>query len=254
MLADRLHRYLAVIVGGLAVLLAIALLTSGQAAAPVHAQVATPEPAARTAPLLPEQPITRFGLELPRFDLRHLGTGAMPVGISADQLPAAYDWRTQTNASGQPIVPPAKNQSSLGTCWAFASVGQIESKLALANLGSYDVSEQSAANCPVEKRGSGNACEGGWAQYANNWWAQAGTHLETQNPYTEPPACSTCPTAQPYGYTVTGWNYLTGGAVPEPAVLKAHLLKYGPLWVAVKADNPGPTGQKFFEYPMCDFL
>jgi len=181
----RSSRYIPAIVA-LVVLLAIVLLTSGQAASPVHAQEATPEPAAQSAPLLPEQPITRFGLKLPRFDLRHLGTGAMPTGIGADQLPTQYDWRTKTNAAGQPIVPIAKNQSSLGTCWAFASVGQIESKLALENLGSYDVSEQSAANCPIEKRGSGNACAGGWAQYANNWWAQAGTHLETQNPYTEP--------------------------------------------------------------------
>ena len=46
----------------------------------------------------------------------------------AEALPATYDARNEG------IVTPAKNQGSCGSCWAFATVGAMESHL-LKELG-----------------------------------------------------------------------------------------------------------------------
>jgi len=63
-------------------------------------------------------------------------------------LPNSWDWR---NVHGQNWMTPAKNQGSVGTCWAFATIGALEAVINLyynkqLNL---DLSEQMLADCMI---------------------------------------------------------------------------------------------------------
>ena len=56
--------------------------------------------------------------------------------------PTRYDWRTYG------VVTPIKNQGSCGSCWAFSSTAEYESKIAIATNGTlHDLSEQYLLKC-----------------------------------------------------------------------------------------------------------
>lgn len=69
-------------------------------------------------------------------DLRYLkGLAAVPQSPVFKAYPAAYDLR----ALGR--VTPVKDQGTYGTCWAFASVGSLESGLLASDPTVWDFSE-----------------------------------------------------------------------------------------------------------------
>jgi|GEM_PF-3278554 len=91
-----------------------------------------------------------------------------------DALPASYDARTTG------IVSMPKNQGSCGSCWAFATVGAMEShikKTYSAHL-LYDLSEQQQVSCNTSMLG----CTGG-SSTAPLFWESKGPNLETDYPY-----------------------------------------------------------------------
>jgi C1A family cysteine protease len=56
--------------------------------------------------------------------------------------PSAFDWRTYG------VVTPIKDQGSCGSCWAFSTTAEYESKIAIATNGVlYDLSEQYVLKC-----------------------------------------------------------------------------------------------------------
>ncbi len=57
-------------------------------------------------------------------------------------LPEAFDLR---NVDGKSYVTSVKSQLPYGTCWAFASIGAIESNMLMQGLGTYDLSEMHIA-------------------------------------------------------------------------------------------------------------
>jgi C1A family cysteine protease len=63
----------------------------------------------------------------------------------------SVDWRDQYKVSS------VKNQRSCGSCWAFSSVGAVESAWAIKNNVLYNLSEQELVDCSSQDRG----CEGG---------------------------------------------------------------------------------------------
>ncbi len=94
-----------------------------------------------------------------------------------EALPASYDARNDG------IVTPAKNQGGCGSCWAFASVGAMESHLLKKwGYGPSDLSEQQQVSCNTEMWG----CAGGNST-ALQWWDEAhdnGPIDESCFPYT----------------------------------------------------------------------
>ncbi len=89
-----------------------------------------------------------------------------------DQLLNAFDWRDKG------MVTPAKHQGGCGSCWAFASVGALESKILIAGGPRYDLSEQQLLSC------AGYDCGGGTA-YALMFWYNESPMQENCAEYAE---------------------------------------------------------------------
>ncbi|XCN72690.1 MAG: C1 family peptidase [Candidatus Electrothrix aestuarii] len=143
---------------------------------------------------------------------KHLKLSAMDM---AGELPASYDARKDG------IVTSAKNQGSCGSCWAFASVGAMESHLLRAyNVGPEDLSEQQQVSCNTAMWG----CSGGSAN-AIRFWEGDGPSDEDYFPYTasDTTTCINEEGAQ-LNYRVTGWH-----TVAE-ADFKNSLYTYGPSY------------------------
>lgn len=85
------------------------------------------------------------------------------------QLPGSFDWRdkgvvTRAKDERHP-VSPADDQGRCGSCWAFAAVGALESKILMAGGSEYDLSEQQQVSCNTEHYG----CCGGYLNAALFW-------------------------------------------------------------------------------------
>ena len=87
----------------------------------------------------------------PRVVLAHLTGQTMPKKFLAQESPSRWDWRTLGK------VTPVKNQGACGACYAFAALGDMESKLLIDGAGVHDFSENNAKEC--------------------NWWELADTGL-----------------------------------------------------------------------------
>ncbi len=100
------------------------------------------------------------------------------VTATDTDLPTSYDARIYG------LVTPAKNQGNCGSCWAFASVGALESHLLKTySLGPEDVSEQQLVSCagiPYLSLG----CSGGTA-FAIQYWERNDPFKDIYFQYTE---------------------------------------------------------------------
>jgi hypothetical protein len=137
--------------------------------------------------------------------------------MAVDALPSAYDARDAG------IVTPAKDQGGCGSCWAFASVGAMESHLLKAyGFGPSDLSEQQQVSCNTSMWG----CSGGNST-APRYWENKGPIHETCFPYTarDTTACAEDQCEQ-LGYRVVDWH--TVGTTPTD--FKTSLYLYGPSY------------------------
>jgi len=75
-----------------------------------------------------------------------------PILINVTDLnKESVDWRKSFKVSS------VKNQGQCGSCWAFSSVGAVESAWAIKHNTLYNLSEQELIDCSSENHG----CEGG---------------------------------------------------------------------------------------------
>ena len=88
--------------------------------------------------------------------------------------PTSLDWRDSN------VVTSVKDQSSCGSCWAFATTGYCESKI--IKNGSYDtsldLSEQYFLECTAD-----SDCGGGYMENAMNQATKSGVPEEESYPY-----------------------------------------------------------------------
>lgn len=150
--------------------------------------------------------------------------------------PSSFDWRTQGGTT------PIKNQASCGGCWAFGTVGPLESQIKLQCGVTADLSEQYLISCNTDNWG----CDGGWwahdyhlskppendtrtgAVYEVSLRYQA-TDAECKGPYTHP-------------YRITNWSYVSGQPRPTVQAIKQAIFTYGPIAAAI---HVGPKFQAY---------
>lgn len=99
------------------------------------------------------------------------------ISNSTCQYVTEWDWR---NRHGRNWMTSVKNQESCGSCWAFATIGTLESYINLYynQLLDYDLSEQELVSCSTT-----NGCRGGNAGNAFTYIANNGIVEETCFPY-----------------------------------------------------------------------
>lgn len=154
-------------------------------------------------------------------------------------LPSSWDWRSQG------IVPAVRNQGSCGSCWAFGTVGIMESALMKAGLPERDLSEQFLVSC----NNDGWDCNGGLTAHRYHHSAlgknqiEIGAVLETEKPYTA--SNGACTIALNHPYQLSDWKYVSGSewTVPTVEQIKNAIYAYGPVTAAVY------VGTLFNRYP-----
>ena len=86
---------------------------------------------------------------------------------AASQLPDSFDWRDR---DGENFVSPIRNQAQCGSCYAFASMAMMESRLRILTNNSLQVvlSPQDVVGCSEYSQG----CEGGFPYLIAGKYAQ----------------------------------------------------------------------------------
>lgn len=73
----------------------------------------------------------------PQFSLHHYSRS----NTSLLHLPASFDWREKG------VVSPVKDQGSVGSCWAFSTIGNIEGQWALNGRPLISLSTEQLVDC-----------------------------------------------------------------------------------------------------------
>ena len=179
------------------------------------------------------QQFRRGGFIPPDMDLSHLRRTREYLPKTMMQPPASWDWRSLGG------LTPVKNQGIYSTCWAFAAIGDIESKL-LINWGqSRDFSEHNVVACAPNQfyLTEGTSCfTGGNAYISTSYLSRLGTVDETCDEY--PGHCPSITCMNPNCYfrrQVTEWQVIVGDIV-EPGditLIKEAIMNYGPVYTAM---------------------
>ncbi len=141
-----------------------------------------------------------------------------------------------------------KDQEACGSCWAFATVGVLESNILIHDAVSRNLSEQYLVSCNTD----GWGCDGGLEAHDYHWWktppgeSTAGSVYETDFAYVgwEAP----CNPPHQHRETIGLWDFVENWwSVPSVAELKQAILDHGPVFVGVCAGTgwPGYTGGVF---------
>lgn len=143
-----------------------------------------------------------------------------------DQYDPAFDWRDSGN------VTPADDQGDCGSCWAFASVGALESKILIGGGSQYDLSEQQAVSCNTY----GYSCCGGSMTALQFWYSHGpmqesctgyGDYTTSCPPDTTNVTCSSMDACAKLAYNTTGYYTVDMGNNDN---IKASLLTDGPTY------------------------
>jgi cathepsin F len=175
---------------------------------------------------------------------------------SPEAVPASWDWRTKG------VVNPVKNQQQCGSCWAFSTIGNIESVYAIKTKKLMSFSEQlivdcshSCANEPPYGAVCNQGCGGGWPWSAmSDVLSWGGVMTEAAYPYTAQDG--TCKLNKNQVYAKLGnYSCLSSPSNPNGAneqAMASFLVSNGPLSIAMDAGvlmsytsgviNPGAYG------------
>jgi C1A family cysteine protease len=177
------------------------------------------------------------GLQVPAGWLSQAPSQMMAVPTIQDSTStSSYDWRSIGNG-----LPPVKNQSSCGSCWAFGTVGLLEAQIVQKCGTTVDLSEEYLVDCNME----GWSCNGGWWAHDYHMTRAVtgevpGAVLETSDPYSA--SSGVCGGPYQHPYKIYNWAYVTGQPIPTVQAIKAAISKYGPIAAAVY------VGPKFQAY------
>ncbi len=171
-------------------------------------------------------PPESYGLLPPPVDVQSLRPYAKSP-LSRMAPPPSWDWRTMSG------VTSVKNQNPYGTCWAFATIGDLESKVLINESAAYDYSELNVVACNAV----GTNCNaGGNAWISTNYLTLLGTVDETCNPY--PGSCPYPSCVNPacaFRDRVTEWRIIA----EDVTTIKNAIMTYGPVFTGIYASFPG---------------
>ena len=179
-------------------------------------------------------PAAEASIESPVLGLRRpeLVEGSKdPISVATQPtlgLPLAYNWCNEGGCT------PVKNQGSCGSCWAFGTVGPLESKILIQDGLVKDLSEQYLVSCNTD----GWGCNGGW--WAHDYHLNkippgepdAGAVYETDFPYQA--ANVSCNPPHTHHEKITSWRYVGSEySVPPVNDIKQAIYEHGPVSAAV---------------------
>ncbi len=160
----------------------------------------------------------------------HLPAPDDPYWKSASQRPApdgkanppeSWDWRARGG------VTAIRDQGGCGSCWAFSTLGVVESAIKIRDGVEVDLSEQHLLSCNTADWGCSGAVWGyAWLINKPDACGLVGAVLEADYPYTG--ARTECACAAPRTYRIQDYSYVNGlqPTVPE---IKQALMEHGPL-------------------------
>jgi len=168
---------------------------------------------------------------------RSQNVGSNVPSSDTRDLPSDFDWRPQG------AVNSIKDQGQCGSCWAFATVANIEGAGYVSTGKLVSLSEQDLMDCDAatgtdthgDKYGPDAGCGGGlpkWA-YADMIDNKFGLELESEYPYTgaKGPKGNCHATATKEVAFVGEWTDLS----QDEDQLAAALMQYGPLALGINA-------------------
>jgi cathepsin F len=152
----------------------------------------------------------------------------------SNAAPDSFDWRDKG------YVTPVRDQGSCGSCWAFATVANLEGLYFKLKGQAVDLSEQILVDCDTYD----SACNGGLMEYAFQWLIENGMETEEDYPYTGYKGSCKADPSKYIDMKVTGWKKLGSSASTWSPVdeeeIKEFLYETGPLAIALNA-NPLQT-------------
>jgi hypothetical protein len=138
--------------------------------------------------------------------------------------PPAFNWCDWVGC------PPIKDQGGCGSCWAFSTVGLLESQILLEDGITKDLSEQYLLSCNTDLFD----CDGGWFAHDYHDWKvppgepEAGAVLETDFKY----AGWKKPCSPPHTHheRIASWEYVNEEwSNLDVAAIKDAIIHHGPV-------------------------
>jgi predicted secreted protein len=178
----------------------------------------------------------------------HLAPEAASPEATIDALPSTYNWCSLGGCT------PVRDQGNCGSCWAFGTVGSLESAILLQDGASRDLAEQYLVSCNTD----GWGCDGGfWAHDYHEWKFPTnepgpGAVYESDFPYTATDA--PCNGPHTHHETIADWVYIgNDSSVPSTDAIKQAILDHGPVSAAVCVNSAfqAYTGGVFTGSPFC---
>ena len=155
------------------------------------------------------------------------GSSGNPIEdiVQATSLSSSFDWRDEG------IIPEIRDQGSCGSCWAFSTVGVLESAILKSGQPEADLSEQFLVSCNKDSW----SCDGGSIAHKYHYntlgikQSSIGAVLEDDMPYTA--SDESCSVSFNHPYKLSNWEYVSGSSsiMPTTAQIKNAIYNYGPV-------------------------
>ena len=129
------------------------------------------------------------------------------------------------------FVRPVKNQGSCGSCWAFSTVGSLETMIHWNAGLPIELSEQELVSCSTDNHG----CEGGWMHTAMDY-VQKNNGLYSRLDYPYNPTASSCELLPNEKRIIESGNFNHVWIKPNSYHSMKRGLFINPVCIAVKAD------------------